>query len=122
MISLKWQELLYKATAARVAELGGKALAVGGTPDHLHLVAAAPAQIAVSRFIAEVKHATARFVNNQVCPPFLFAWQNDYGITTLDPGSLDQIIQYVHAQADHHCAGSTIASLEQDGLLNWSAA
>ena len=100
----------------RVRTLGGSAFAVGGLPDHVHLVAAIPPKIAVSTFIGQVKSgASARY--NRRFPPSTpstrFAWQESYGVFTFDRKGLFNAIDYVQHQLHHHTQDTVIPILER---------
>ena len=100
----------------RVQTLGGTLYAVGGQPDHVHLVVAVPPQIALSLFVGQVKSWTTRRINRDAILSERFAWHQSYGVVTFDRARLPYVIAYVEEQATHHGEGTTIPALEhKDG-------
>ena len=112
MIAQHIKQPLYNAIAAKVIDLDGIAHAVGGTADHIHLVASVPPKIALSTFIGQVKGNTSHFVNHEIRPEYKFAWQAEYGVVSFGERHLGWVVRYAHNQAQHHEQGTTIERLE----------
>jgi len=64
LIAPEWARALHGAIAAKATRLGAFVHAVGGTEDHVHLVASVPPKVALSTFIGQVKGYSSRFVNS----------------------------------------------------------
>lgn len=80
-------------------------LALGGTPDHLHLAIKVPATLTISKWIGELKGATS-YNLNKAHPEIPFAWQKGYGVSSFSGKDLDVIIRYIQNQEIHHTNGS----------------
>ena len=89
-------------------------LAVGGTENHVHLVASVPPKIALSTFIGQVKGNSSHFVTH-VLQTEAFAWQDEYAVLSFDPRALKGIAEYVANQKKHHADRSLQPSLESAG-------
>ena len=113
LIALEWEGSLHNAIAAKATELGALAHAVGGTHDHIHLVASVPPKIALSTFIGQVKGNSSHFVNHVLNTDTYFAWQAEYGVVSFGSKMLDMIAGYAKDQRKHHSDGTTIAMLER---------
>jgi putative transposase len=112
LIAPDFEDRLHRAIAAKVVQMGGIAHAVGGTSDHIHLVASVPPQLALARFIGEVKGNSSHFVNYVICTDCEFAWQKEYGVISFGERQLDWVVRYVQNQALHHAQGTTVPHLE----------
>src|SRR5262249_10912731 len=60
-------------------------LAVGGIPDHIHLLAALPSTITLGKIMKEVKGGTSRLVSERLKPGEWFAWQPNYAAFAVSP-------------------------------------
>jgi putative transposase len=59
-------------------EHGMKALAVGGTEDHVHILMSLPASIPLAKAMREIKSGSSRWMH-ETCGTTSFAWQEGYG-------------------------------------------
>src|SRR4051812_7117209 len=53
-------------------------LAVGGMPDHVHLLVAMGSTISPDELMQHVKGGSSRFVSEKLRPGNWFAWQDNY--------------------------------------------
>jgi REP element-mobilizing transposase RayT len=79
-------------------------LALNGTEDHVHLVLAIPAAVAISDIVKQIKGASSFFVNQALKPREQFKWQGSYGAFTISRWEVERAIQYVRRQKEHHAA------------------
>ncbi len=105
---------LHGAIRAKADELGALVHAVGGTDDHVHLVASVPPAISLAQFAGQVKGNSSHFANEELGLSYYFAWQASYGVVSFGSRHLDRVVQYVLNQRRHHHHGTLIASLERD--------
>jgi REP element-mobilizing transposase RayT len=108
------RQRIFGAIAAKVVALGGIAHAVGGIEDHVHLVATAPLNLALSQFIGQVKgsssHMASRLVDGYVEP---FEWQAEYGVLTVSESHLAKVVHYALNQKQHHAENALDMRLER---------
>lgn len=71
-------------------------LIAGGTVDHVHLLFALPATMALSKAIQTFKANSSRWI----APGF--EWQNGYGAFSVSPADRDRVRQYIATQEEHH--------------------
>jgi putative transposase len=114
LIASQWEAQLHNVISAKATELGATVLAVGGTADHVHLVASVPPKMALSTFVGQVKGNSSHFVT-RVLMVDSFAWQAEYAVLSFDRRSLKGITAYVLNQKAHHADGSVHPSLEKTG-------
>jgi REP element-mobilizing transposase RayT len=112
VIDESFQRALRKAVTAKTAELDGIAHALGGTADHVHLIASVPPKISLSNFIGQIKGSTSHLINHEIRPGYDFYWQDDYGVVSFGERHLGRLVAYVLNQAQHHEEGSIMGILE----------
>jgi putative transposase len=99
--------------------LGASVFALNGTADHVHLVAAVPPKIALSKFIGQIKGVASTKFNRPIPDVSLF-WQEEYGVFSFDGKRLPNYIAYVEQQKKHHAEDKTIPILERTDDLGVS--
>ncbi len=77
-------------------------LAVGGMPNHIHMLLSFPATISASRAMQVLKTAGARWIHENF--PLLpsFGWQEGYGAFSIGISQVEQTKAYIARQAEHH--------------------
>ena len=79
-----------------------KSLQVGGTEDHVHLVLAIPATLAVSKALQLLKGASSKWIH-ETSPDLAHGqWQDGYAAFTVSKSQLPEVIHYVAHQREHH--------------------
>ena len=63
LIEMEWESSLHNVIAAKAVELEAMVYAVGGTDNHVHIVASVPPKIALSAFAGQVKGNSSHWVN-----------------------------------------------------------
>jgi REP element-mobilizing transposase RayT len=79
---------------------GFKALIVGGTENHCHVLLSLPATIALAKAVQLLKGASSHWMNQKHGEGF--AWQEGYGAFTVGISKKDDTIAYIRSQAEHH--------------------
>ena len=112
LIESAWENSLHNVIAAKASELEATVYAVGGTDNHIHLVASVPPKVALSAFIGQVKGNSSHWVNHDLNPGYQFAWQSEYGVVSFGGKQLDTVVRYAKHQREHHTEGKAIPMLE----------
>jgi putative transposase len=79
-----------------------KALAVGGTDDHLHTLLSLPATIPNSKAMQIIKASSSKWVHERFPRHRRFAWQEGYGAFSVHISLVDATIAYINTQEAHH--------------------
>jgi len=79
---------------------GFKALIVGGTDDHIHLLLSLPATITLAKAVQLLKGASSHWMNR--AGKTRFAWQEGYGAFTIGVSQKMPTIAYIRSQWAHH--------------------
>ena len=84
-----------------VKRQGGTIIAVGGMPDHVHIVVRLPANVCVADFVRVVKSNSSKKTNEHVTG-MKFGWQRGYGAFSVSQSALSAVVQYIRNQDQHH--------------------
>ena len=94
----KLQELFaYIIGIAR--NIGIPLLAVGGMPNHVHILIGLPSTMTYSDAISKIKANSSRFMKKTNRN---FAWQQGYGAFAVSMSQVDTVVRYIRNQAEHH--------------------
>jgi len=81
---------------------GAKALSIGGTADHLHILASLPAALSVSKAAQLVKGGSSKWVHDTFPDNREFSWQDGYAAFSVSVSQIPATVAYIENQADHH--------------------
>ncbi len=87
--------------------------AVGGMPDHVHLVVSVPPTLTISEWVGKLKGASAHYINHEVANRKLLEWQTGYGVVSFGTRDLEWVVRYARNQKQHHARGDAHARLER---------
>lgn len=79
-----------------------KAVAVGGTDDHVHILLSLPATITLAKAAQLVKGGSSLWIHETFPNQRNLAWQEGYGAFTVSVSQLDKTIAYINNQEAHH--------------------
>jgi len=83
-----------------VREIGGRALIVNGTADHVHmLIRIRPAQ-SPAEIMRIVKANSSRWIREK--NRRRFAWQAGYGVFSVSESNVAEVSRYIARQEEHH--------------------
>lgn len=109
---------VYNCIETVARRLSCTVLAIGGMPDHVHLVVMLPPKTTISLLAQQAKGASSKLATDldqggrdrNGCP---FRWQEGYGVFSLSRLDLPKVVDYVENQARHHSGGKVWATLEK---------
>ena len=78
-----------------------QALAVGGMPDHIHVLLSLPATLLIAKAVQLIKGGSSKWMNDHL-PRRSFAWQDSYGVFTIGISQVKKTVQYINDQERHH--------------------
>jgi len=90
----------YLGGIARENEM--KALAIGGTADHMHLLVSLPATISIAKAIQLLKGNSSKWIHETFPEMRSFEWQKGYGAFSVGVSATDATVAYIRDQAEHH--------------------
>lgn len=77
-------------------------LAIGGMPDHIHIVLKCKPTLALSDLVRTVKGSSSKWINEHFDVGGRFSWQEGYGAFTVSESQLPATVHYVKTQEHHH--------------------
>ena len=80
----------------------GILLAIGGMPDHVHILARLKTDLSLAMMLKAVKGESSRWVNAEKRPAQRFGWQEGYGAFSVSASHLERVRRYIHNQERHH--------------------
>ncbi len=101
-INKSWQERLYKYIISIIQKHGHKVLAIGGMPDHIHILFGFRPTQALSNLIQEVKRDSSEWINKERLITGRFSWQEGYGAFSYSKSHISQVANYIETQETHH--------------------
>ena len=111
MILPGMEKMLYDYIHQKWREKKAFIYALGGMPDHVHLVCSVPASLSVSEFVQLIKGSSSHYVSH-CSERASLRWQRGYAYLTFAKHDLDAVASYVQGQKKHHAEGKLWASLE----------
>ena len=106
---------LYRYISQVCADDKCPVLAIGGMPDHVHLLVTYGSTNSICDLMRHVKGGSSRFVSETLRPGEWFRWQASYGVFCVEPKNRSKLIAYIANQKHHHAQGSTWPSMEATG-------
>ncbi len=89
----------YMGGVARKREM--KALGVGGTDDHAHLLLSLPSSLPIAKAMREIKSESSRWMQEE-CGFAGFEWQEGYGAFSIGWTQVEATLKYIARQQEHH--------------------
>lgn len=93
---------LYAYIGGIIREERGKAYAINGTADHIHLLASMPPTMALSDAMRIIKTNSSRWVHGKWPAKNNFGWQTGYGAFSVSKSGVADVTSYIAAQEEHH--------------------
>jgi REP element-mobilizing transposase RayT len=100
-IAPELQERLWAYMGGIARENEMKALAVGGTEDHVHLLLSLPSSLAVAEAMRKIKGGSSRWLHES-CRLNGFEWQKGYEAFSVGCSQVDATVVYIAGQQEHH--------------------
>ena len=83
-------------------ELKGKAYAVNGMPNHVHMLVSLPPVVSISEALGFLKANSSGWIHEKWPEHASFAWQLGYGAFSISKSGVPAVLRYIHNQERHH--------------------
>jgi REP element-mobilizing transposase RayT len=97
---------------------GFKAVAIGGTANHVHVLLSLPATMPVAKAVQLLKGGSSKWLNDT--DPGQFGWQDGYGAFSVGISQQADTVAYINSQSEHHARKSFeeefLAFLKKHGI------
>jgi REP element-mobilizing transposase RayT len=101
-IAAQVESEIWAYLAGIIKHQGGKPLQIGGVEDHVHLLFAMPATLALSNLVKSIKGDSSRWISQTWPAMREFGWQDGYGAFTVGQSQIADSIAYIKNQREHH--------------------
>ena len=101
-INTECERDLYAYIMGIINQLGGQLYRLGGMPDHIHILANIPANIAVADFVKTIKQSSSVWLRSNPNFPNWNGWEDGYAALSYSQQELPKIINYIKGQKEHH--------------------
>jgi REP element-mobilizing transposase RayT len=82
---------LFACIAAKCEELKSQPLRIGGTEDHVHVLARLHPMVAVAELAKGMKGSSSHLITHEVDPDAGFKWQGSYGAFSVSPEDVPRV-------------------------------
>lgn len=93
---------VYEMIKSVVTKEGGRVLAIGGMPDHIHLLLLVKPAHSIPRILRYAKGVSSRLMSESHIDLQPFSWQKGYGAFAASYSHIEMLTRYIKNQAIHH--------------------
>lgn len=101
-IDMDLRDRLYPYMDGIVRHQGGWLLALGGMPDHVHLLVRLKTDVSIADTLRVLKASSSKWVHEQPDLPGQFAWQSGYAAFSVSESQEGVVRAYILNQEEHH--------------------
>ena len=93
---------LYAYTGSIIKDNESIPIKINGVEEHIHILCVMSKNIALAKFVEEIKRHSSRWI--KTLDPYYakFAWQGGYGGFSVSPSLHDKTKYYIENQEEHH--------------------
>jgi REP element-mobilizing transposase RayT len=102
LIHSDWEERLYQYITGIIRGKEQKMISINGMPDHIHFFIGMKPSCCLSDLVREVKKSSNEFINENKLSKFRFGWQEGYGAFSYSHSQIDNVVNYIMNQKQHH--------------------
>jgi REP element-mobilizing transposase RayT len=79
-----------------------RAVSIGGTADHAHLLLLIPPVMPVAKAVQLIKGGSSKWLHENYVPLRKFSWQEGYGAFSIGASQAESVSGYIARQEEHH--------------------
>jgi putative transposase len=102
LIKKAWKDQMEKYISGIADNHGHKMLAIGSMPDHVHVFVGYNVNQLIPDLVEKIKTSSNAWIKENKLSSFKFEWQKGYGAFSYSRSQIDQVVQYVLNQENHH--------------------
>src|SRR4051812_12047051 len=102
LILKTFRDELYKYITGIVQKNEHKLIIINGVEDHLHLLIGMRPHQSISNLMQDVKGSSSKWINDSKLLNTHFEWQAGYGAFSYSKSELQNVINYIARQEEHH--------------------
>ncbi|MFN8209153.1 MAG: IS200/IS605 family transposase [Bacteroidales bacterium] len=93
---------LQKYITGIVKNRNQKLICINNVPNHVHMLVGFGTTITMADLMESVKSVSSKFINEKKWINGKFEWQRGYGVFSYSRKEIDNVIQYIQSQQEHH--------------------
>jgi putative transposase len=97
-----WDQELHAYLGGICNELKCTPIIIGGFTEHIHMLVNLSKNISAAKFMEEVKGHSSKWIKSKGKQYQHFAWQAGYAIFSVNPRQVENVINYIATQKEHH--------------------
>ncbi len=102
MISADLKPRLFPYMNGIIGNIEGKALAIGGMPDHVHLLLSLPPTVSIAETMRVLKANSSKWLHENEPKQSKFGWQTGYAAFSVSRSGVEDVARYIENQEEHH--------------------
>ena len=96
------EQELYSYISVICKDFESKALQIGGTDNHIHILCRLSQKILLMKLVQEVKAHSSKWIKTKGKKYENFFWQDGYGAFSVSEKDVQMITNYIKKQRQHH--------------------
>ena len=93
---------MFRMLGYHANEAGCPSARIGGWIDHVHVLCGLARTVTIAQLVEVLKRETSKWIKQRATDLSTFYWQNGYGAFSVSQSNVDQVIEYIDRQPDHH--------------------
>ena len=93
---------LYAYIGGVCRRMGSTLVAMGGVPDHVHMLVGLSKTVALSELLLNIKRDSSKWMKEQDPSLSSFAWQDGYFAFSIGESGVEALRAYIANQKQHH--------------------
>ena len=102
LINSSFKDELYKYIAGIIKNHNHKLLAINGMSDHIHIFIGMRPTQSLSDLLQDIKGNSSKWINEKKFLKVNFEWQEGYGAFSYSKSQVNNVINYIKNQEQHH--------------------
>lgn len=102
LIAVKWKDELYKYISGIISNKNQKLMIINGMPNHIHLLIGTKPTCNLSDLVRDIKANSSKWINEKRFVKGKFEWQTGFGAFTVSQSGVNNVINYIKNQEEHH--------------------
>ena len=102
MITPELQSRLFPYMGGIARDNKMKAIEIGGTDDHVHLLLSMSSTLSIAKAMQLIKGGSSKWVHDTFREHRTFEWQEGYGAFSIGMSDVKRTVDYIRNQAEHH--------------------
>jgi putative transposase len=102
LIHASFKEELYQYISGIIKANNHKLLSINGMPYHLHIFIGMRPTQSISDLLQDIKGSSSKWINEKKFLKVKFEWQEGYGAFSYSKSHVENVIEYIQNQENHH--------------------